>query len=86
MLTLVTAGQLSVWTNAFASLQEPEPVQSLWKIHGKNGVTDVMTHGGRVYSAGRDGHYRVYSIDGRRLQPLAAHRVSRSRGMHARTG
>ena len=38
-----------------------EPVQSL-RLHGPNGVTSIATHGGYVYTAGRDGCCRRFSL------------------------
>ena len=38
-----------------------EPVQSL-RLHGPNGVTSIVVHGGYVYIAGRDGCCRRFSL------------------------
>jgi len=38
------------------------PVQSLFRIHGRIGVSDLKCFGGRVYSTGRDGVVRVYAV------------------------
>lgn len=38
-----------------------EPVQSL-RLHGPNGVTCIVTHGGYVYTAGRDGCCRRFTF------------------------
>ena len=39
-----------------------EPVQSL-RLHGPNGVTSIVIHGGYVYTAGRDGYCRKFSLE-----------------------
>ncbi|CAH1783035.1 unnamed protein product [Owenia fusiformis] len=41
---------------------EKNAVQSFFKVHGQGGTTDVHYHQGSVYTAGRDGCYRQYSI------------------------
>lgn len=38
-----------------------EPVQSL-RLHGPNGVTSIVVHGGCIYTAGRDGSCRRFSL------------------------
>lgn len=38
-----------------------EPVQSL-RLHGPNGVTSIVVHGGYIYTAGRDGSCRRFSL------------------------
>lgn len=38
-----------------------EPVQSL-RLHGPNGVTSIVVHGGCVYIAGRDGSCRRFCL------------------------
>ncbi|XP_055955530.1 WD repeat-containing protein 6 [Patella vulgata] len=40
-----------------------DPIQSFPKIHGKAGVTCISSIGQKIYSAGRDGHYRIWTID-----------------------
>ena len=58
-------------------LQEStEPIQSFWKIHGKAGVTDVCYHDNYVYTSGRDGYFRQYSVENDELHLLNANRVS----------
>ena len=39
------------------------PFQSLRGIHGPNGVTCVTSHNGSVFTAGRDGYCRQFSLD-----------------------
>ncbi|XP_052225658.1 WD repeat-containing protein 6-like isoform X3 [Dreissena polymorpha] len=56
--------------------QEGVLVQTFPKCHGKVGVTHVSCHGDRVYSAGRDGTYRLYEwSDSGQLNILHSHRV-----------
>lgn len=38
-----------------------EPIQSL-RLHGPNGVTSIVVHGGYVYIAGRNGYCRRFSL------------------------
>ncbi|XP_044535752.1 WD repeat-containing protein 6 [Gracilinanus agilis] len=49
---------------------EGAPVDLLYGIHGKQGVTSVTYHKGYVYSTGRDGSFQQLSVLGQRLQPL----------------
>ena len=63
-------------TETMAILQIMEPIQSFWKVHGKAGVTDVRYHGDEVYTAGRDGQYRCYTVDGTRLELLHGSKVN----------
>lgn len=56
-------------------LQYLDPVQSFWKIHGKTGVTDICSADDSIYTAGRDGHYRQFTIDNGQLQLLNSNRV-----------
>ena len=37
-------------------------IQSLYGVHGPNGVTQVFTLNGSLYSVGRDGYCRQYSF------------------------
>ncbi len=55
-----------------------EPQQSFWKVHGKTGVTDIAYHNGHVYTAGRDGHYRQYSVEEGKLSLLHSNKVGMS--------
>lgn len=52
------------------------PAQSLSRVHGKAGVTDVRLYKGVLYSAGRDGMYRQWKVyDGGRLELMHNNRV-----------
>ena len=42
--------------------QYVQPLQSLYGVHGPNGVTQVTLRGGHVISCGRDGHCRTFSL------------------------
>ncbi|XP_036593525.1 WD repeat-containing protein 6 [Trichosurus vulpecula] len=50
--------------------EEGAPVDVLFGIHGKQGVTSVTYHKGYVYSTGRDGSFQQLRVQGQRLQPL----------------
>ncbi|XP_074053996.1 tRNA (34-2'-O)-methyltransferase regulator WDR6 isoform X2 [Macrotis lagotis] len=50
--------------------EEGSPVDLLFGIHGKQGVTSVIYHRGYVYSTGRDGSFQQLCVQGQRLQPL----------------
>ncbi|XP_072507654.1 tRNA (34-2'-O)-methyltransferase regulator WDR6 isoform X2 [Notamacropus eugenii] len=50
--------------------EEGSPVDLLFGIHGKQGVTSVTYHRGYVYSTGRDGSFQQLCVQGQRLQPL----------------
>ncbi|XP_020854969.1 tRNA (34-2'-O)-methyltransferase regulator WDR6 isoform X1 [Phascolarctos cinereus] len=50
--------------------EEGAPVDLLFGIHGKQGVTSVTFHRGYVYSTGRDGSFQQLCVQGKRLQPL----------------
>ncbi|XP_043835853.1 WD repeat-containing protein 6 [Dromiciops gliroides] len=50
--------------------EEGAPVDLLFGIHGKQGVTSVTYHKDYVYSTGRDGSFQQLRVQGRRLQPL----------------
>ncbi|XP_065883613.1 tRNA (34-2'-O)-methyltransferase regulator WDR6-like isoform X2 [Dysidea avara] len=53
-----------------------EPSFTLKGIHGPNGVTHLCYNGGHVYSTGRDGFYRRYTIDqSGKLTELAKYKV-----------
>ncbi|XP_050718661.1 uncharacterized protein LOC126999789 [Eriocheir sinensis] len=76
------AGSLHLYT-----LTDPKPQDTLRGIHGKNGVTSLLSWGGGgvVYSSGRDGCVRSLRVcagggDGGcpRLQPLTVTRVCRA--------
>lgn len=43
-------------------LQSEDPCDSHIAIHGKTGVSFIAQHDGFLYSAGRDGTYRKYSV------------------------
>ncbi|XP_032064455.1 WD repeat-containing protein 6 isoform X1 [Thamnophis elegans] len=46
------------------------PVSLLFGLHGKQGVTSVTSHGGFIYSTGRDSCYRQLQVKDRQLQVL----------------
>ena len=53
------------WNKFFVCIcwQKPvEPASSARGVHGKAGTSFVCLHDGLVYSAGRDGTYRQYSL------------------------
>ncbi|KAL8586375.1 hypothetical protein ACOMHN_022990 [Nucella lapillus] len=54
-----------------------QPSQTFAKIHGGAGVTCVCLYDGTVYTAGRDGHYRRWSLTSGRLQLLNSSRAGR---------
>uniref|UniRef100_F6ZJG9 tRNA (34-2'-O)-methyltransferase regulator WDR6 n=2 Tax=Monodelphis domestica TaxID=13616 RepID=F6ZJG9_MONDO len=49
---------------------EGAPVDLLYGIHGKQGVTSVTYHKGYVYSTGRDGSFQQLCVLGQQLRPL----------------
>ncbi|KAM9098590.1 WD repeat-containing protein 6 [Sarcophilus harrisii] len=49
---------------------EGAPIDLLFGIHGKQGVTSVTFHRGYIYSTGRDGSFQQLCVQGRRLRPL----------------
>jgi len=56
-----------------------EPSFTLKGIHGPNRVTHLCCNGGHVYSTGRDGFYRRYTMDqSGRLTELAKYKVRRN--------
>ena len=62
-------------SKAVESLTYQDPVQSL-RLHGPNGVTSIVNHGGYIYTAGRDGYCRKFSFgsDGLLIE-LSKHKV-----------
>ncbi|XP_071154129.1 tRNA (34-2'-O)-methyltransferase regulator WDR6-like [Mytilus edulis] len=69
------AGTIHVYKWGEQVKQYLDPVQSFWKIHGKTGVTDICSADDSIYTAGRDGHYRQFTIDNGQLQLLNSNRV-----------
>lgn len=55
--------------------QPGESCHSHVAIHGKTGVSFISQHDGAVYSAGRDGTYRKYLVDGWKLQLINTFKV-----------
>ncbi|CAC5398690.1 unnamed protein product [Mytilus coruscus] len=69
------AGTVHVYRWGEQINQYLDPVQSFWKIHGKTGVTDVCSADNTIYTAGRDGHYRQFTIYNGQLMLLNSNRV-----------
>ncbi|KAI5610329.1 WD repeat-containing protein 6 [Silurus asotus] len=53
------------------------PVNTLFGVHGKQGVTSVCEHQGLFYSTGRDGCVRVLTVDRNTLKVRRVHRASK---------
>ncbi|XP_029644930.1 WD repeat-containing protein 6 [Octopus sinensis] len=55
-------GSLYVYPFGKSTDQLCHPEQRFPKLHGKAGVTDVCYHNNYLYTAGRDGRYRQYTV------------------------
>ncbi|MCJ8734808.1 hypothetical protein PDJAM_G00239600 [Pangasius djambal] len=53
------------------------PVNTLFGVHGKQGVTSVCEHQGLLYSTGRDGCVRVLTVYSNTLKVRRVHRASK---------
>lgn len=69
----------SLYTYALKSDIKKKPLQTLSRVHGKNGITGVQVHKSSVYTTGRDGYYRKFSIsDTQHLTLDNEYRVTKS--------
>ena len=51
---------ISKW---FACDEKLDPVESLFRVHGRNGVSDIKSFtANTVHTTGRDGFFRVYKV------------------------
>ena len=57
-------GSLHLYQLSPGSLEKLDPYQSLYGVHGPNGVTYSCVHEGAVFTCGRNGLCRKYRLEG----------------------
>ncbi|GAB1604303.1 WD repeat-containing protein 6-like [Argonauta hians] len=72
------SGALYVYCLGPSKGEVTSPEQKFPRLHGKAGVTHVCYHDNYVYTTGRDGHYRQYTVSKYgQLQMVNCHKLSK---------
>ncbi|XP_067946302.1 tRNA (34-2'-O)-methyltransferase regulator WDR6-like isoform X2 [Watersipora subatra] len=53
-----------------------QPQMTLYRVHGKKGLTDMYSYGNILHTIGRDGHYHKYSLSSAKLLMLDSVKIS----------